>query len=47
VASRGRSAVLGLALAMLGLQFSIGALNDYFDVDLDASPSRPSRSHQA
>ena len=33
----------GLALAMLGLQFSIGALNDFFDVDLDevAKPGKP------
>lgn len=32
-----------LALAMLGLQFSIGAANDYFDADLDAlsKPSKP------
>jgi 4-hydroxybenzoate polyprenyltransferase len=33
----------GLALAMLGLQLSIGAFNDYFDVDLDevAKPEKP------
>jgi 4-hydroxybenzoate polyprenyltransferase len=33
----------GLALAMLGLQFSIGALNDYFDADIDAiaKPEKP------
>lgn len=33
----------GLAFAMLSLQFSIGAFNDYFDVDLDvvAKPEKP------
>jgi 4-hydroxybenzoate polyprenyltransferase len=33
----------GLAVAMLGLQFSIGAFNDYFDVDMDmlAKPQKP------
>ncbi|HWH36603.1 MAG TPA: UbiA family prenyltransferase [Candidatus Limnocylindrales bacterium] len=36
-------AALGLALVMLGIQFSIGAMNDYFDVDLDivAKPEKP------
>jgi 4-hydroxybenzoate polyprenyltransferase len=36
-------AALGLAASMLGIQFSIGALNDYFDVDLDvvAKPAKP------
>lgn len=36
-------AALGLASAMLALQFSIGAFNDYFDVDLDAvaKPEKP------
>jgi 4-hydroxybenzoate polyprenyltransferase len=34
---------LVLALSMLGLQLSIGALNDYFDYDLDlvAKPEKP------
>jgi 4-hydroxybenzoate polyprenyltransferase len=33
----------GLALAMHGLQFAIGAFNDYFDVDIDvlAKPAKP------
>lgn len=33
----------GLALAMVGLQFSIGAFNDYFDADVDAvaKPDKP------
>jgi len=33
----------GLALAMLALQFSIGAFNDYLDLDLDevAKPEKP------
>jgi 4-hydroxybenzoate polyprenyltransferase len=37
-----RAAVL-LGLGMLGLQFSIGAANDWFDVDLDAltKPAKP------
>jgi 4-hydroxybenzoate polyprenyltransferase len=32
-----------LGLAMLGLQFCIGAANDWFDVDLDAraKPAKP------
>ncbi|CAN5658860.1 UbiA family prenyltransferase [soil metagenome] len=36
-------AALMLAASMLGIQFSIGALNDYFDVDLDvvAKPAKP------
>jgi 4-hydroxybenzoate polyprenyltransferase len=36
-------AALGLAASMLGIQFSIGALNDYFDVDLDVvvKPEKP------
>lgn len=36
-------AAAGLALGMLGLQFSIGAANDVFDEDLDArsKPSKP------
>jgi 4-hydroxybenzoate polyprenyltransferase len=36
-------AAIGLAVAMLALQFSIGAANDYFDVDLDevAKPEKP------
>lgn len=33
----------GLGLSMLGIQFAIGAFNDYFDVDLDevAKPDKP------
>jgi 4-hydroxybenzoate polyprenyltransferase len=36
-------AAIGLAASMLALQFSIGALNDYLDVDLDvvAKPEKP------
>jgi 4-hydroxybenzoate polyprenyltransferase len=40
----GRPAVaLALGLGMLGLQFAIGAANDWFDADLDASakPTKP------
>jgi 4-hydroxybenzoate polyprenyltransferase len=34
---------VGLAIAMLALQFSIGAFNDYFDLDLDevVKPEKP------
>ena len=43
VAGGAMAAALVLGLAMLGLQFSIGAANDWFDVELDAltKPAKP------
>lgn len=43
LAGGGPAVAGGLALAMLALQFCIGAANDYFDVDLDArsKPHKP------
>jgi 4-hydroxybenzoate polyprenyltransferase len=43
LAGGGPARSAGLAVAMLALQFSIGAANDYFDADLDArsKPGKP------
>jgi 4-hydroxybenzoate polyprenyltransferase len=43
IAGGGRSVAVGLAIAMLGFQFSIGALNDVADVEADRlwKPRKP------